>query len=242
MIVAAGGLFMAITVAVVSRRCLCKSTKGMIEVERKIAADATLKSRMISQGWKQVSCVRLVDSYYDTKDCRLCFEDVWLRYRSTNRRESWELKVGPGIASQKHSAASYREITNQRDICDTLKEFITEAEGKSSVSQLVSQNVIKSLVRIASTRTSFRVKSHPGITIDIDQIDCGPLIAEVETFAKTEEDVSEARERVYACCRELDIPDTAPPAPGKMELALKSQRNDVLEALRIKRLSTEHRI
>eukprot|EP01059_Diplonema_ambulator_P007477 TRINITY_DN16938_c0_g1_i2.p2 TRINITY_DN16938_c0_g1~~TRINITY_DN16938_c0_g1_i2.p2 ORF type:complete len:112 (+),score=23.56 TRINITY_DN16938_c0_g1_i2:236-571(+) len=103
----------------------------------------------------------------------------------------------------------------------------------SEVTDLTSAGVITVLVRVASTRDTYRMPN--GLIVDIDCTDEGHVVAEIEDVVSCEEEVPSARARVDETCQLLGIPHDAPPAPGKMENALHMQCPELLQSLRKKR-------
>ena len=213
------------------RRRRCSTASGEIEVERKILVDATLRRRILQCGGRKTGELRMVDTYYDTKCRRLCLADAWLRRRSVGDEVRWELKVGPGLDCFKHTAASYVEYTGA-DVCKKLKGFLSLAQPFAAPADLVRSDALEVLVRIATTRESFELEGH---AIDVDTTDEGHIVAEVELTVDSDGQVPAAIYSIDAVCASLGIPPTTPPAPGKMEAALRAQRSDVLALLQQRR-------
>ena len=196
--------------------------RGQIEVERKVMVDSTFKQRIRKAGGTPQGTTRIVDTYYDTWCFQLVFGDAWLRRRNVDGQVRWEFKVGPGISHGGHTAASYTEYVG-KDAAVKVHDFIKAPF--SDLSDLLKMGKLQALVRVATTRESFLLKGH---VIDIDTTDEGHIVAEVERVVDREEDVEAARQGIDALCESLDIARDAPPAPGKMESALKTQQKDLL--------------
>ena len=75
-----------------------------IEVERKYGAGDGVEAiarRVADLGGSEIGSVTFTDTYYDTPECALTANDVWLRRRD----DRWEIKVPiPGDAPQRRRA------------------------------------------------------------------------------------------------------------------------------------------
>ncbi|KAL1496297.1 hypothetical protein AB1Y20_016259 [Prymnesium parvum] len=91
-------------------RVRMSSAPPLIEVERKFEASLLaedLEAAVVRLGGSLEGSVRFTDVYFDTEDCLLTRDDVWLRRRD----EQWELKVP--VEEEAHRSGGERTVFHE---------------------------------------------------------------------------------------------------------------------------------
>ena len=185
----------------------------MIEVEKKFHIIPQQEKTLIS-GAKFIKTVTNVDKYYDTGDFKLTTQDIWLR----NRNGKFELKV-PLNFSRKGLTDLYHEYTTDQEIRKQLQILPQE-----SLAEDLESNGYSLFATIQTTRKKYKKE---GFNIDIDSIDYGYELCEIElmvdTIEKTEQKILE-----FAKSNGLQIN----PIRGKLLEYLRRHRSDHYAALK----------
>ena len=156
----------------------------MIEIERKFAVTEEGKRRL-TEGAEFVSEKTMTDTYYDTVDFQLTTKDRWLRLRDGK----WELKEPlHALGFSKRAADQYREL-------------ITEGEIRTALRLPAGQDIGADLAKtgyepFATIKTVRRKYKKEGFVIDLDVMDFGYEIGEIELMVQSEHDMSEAVDRI----------------------------------------------
>lgn len=157
----------------------------MIEVEKKFVLNDK-NEKHITENAKLISEKKVIDTYYDTEDYDLAKKDWWLR----NRNGQFELKIGFKGKSPQGT-----------ERIDHYKELETEDEIKNAL-HLKQETPLEEGARIAgylpyTTLTTIRRKyKEDDFTIDLDEIDYGYKIGEIELLVENEADIPHASEKI----------------------------------------------
>ncbi len=156
----------------------------MIEVEKKFILSGDGKNKLI-KGAELTAKKKFTDVYYDTADYALTKKDIWLRARDGR----YELKVP--LRSQKTSSWDhYEEIENEDGIKKELKIATSEP-----LELALPSTGYKPFATIVTTRAKYKKGE---FTIDIDAVDYGYDIAEIELMVNKKEEVEEATKKIAA--------------------------------------------
>ena len=156
----------------------------MIEVEKKFRLQPGDEERLVA-GAEHVSEKMMVDVYYDLPDYALTKKDRWLRCRD----DRWELKI----------AVHDRTITKRNeDQYDELEDEdkIRQALGLTAMSDLLSDLTQVGYVPVATIKTTRRKYRRGGFTIDLDTMDYGYEICEIEKMVQGREQVEQAAQEI----------------------------------------------
>jgi adenylate cyclase class IV len=163
----------------------------MIEVEKKFLLSEDDIKRLIT-GAEFVSETTFTDIYFDTADLSLFSQDVWLRKRDS----VFELKIQlKKIARVKHFN-QYEEITDESRILEEL------GLGKGNLEQQIKRINYLPVVKITTTRKKYRKE---GFTIDLDIMDFGYRVGEIELLVTKESEVKEAVKRIIKFAEKHDL-------------------------------------
>jgi len=162
----------------------------MIEVEKKFAPTKKQLDKLLL-GAKFLKEITFKDTYFDKKDFSLILADKWLRLRD-NRLEL-KLPLGP-IGHTKNSLDLYDEITDEMKIRQILNlpkvRNITKALGNGGY------HIIASFI---TTRRKYK---KGGFNIDVDQIDFGYNLVEIETLITNDSKIKIAGKRIINFAKE----------------------------------------
>jgi len=149
------------------------------EAETKIAQLATLKSEKV-----------ITDAYYDTADAQLGLKDIWLRLRD----EQFELKVPLRPDGDKSGVVYYRELLDDVSIREELDLPHTDSlEADLKTAGFVIQ------AKFTTTRRHYQYED---FTIDLDILDFGYTIGEIELLLEGDEDMAAAEAKIEAFAKE----------------------------------------
>ena len=163
----------------------------MIEVEKKFNLTDEEIERLTDGATFQKEII-IHDVYLDTDDYRLTLQDMWLR----NRDGKFEMKV-PTHKRQDFLFADFRELTTD----DEIKKAIGFTED-GSLQDLLTRHGFKPFAEFVSTRRKYKKDD---FTFDIDSIDYGYNVAEIELMVETDEEAAEAKERIMALATSLNL-------------------------------------
>ena len=164
----------------------------MIEVEKKFAltedaTDALLKDADF------VSEKIFTDVYYDTPSFDLTRKDIWLRARSGK----WELKIALSAANTRKSD-QYRELETEKEIAEYLNLSLA-----ASLSDALKSARYMSFGSLTTTRKKYK---NGDFVIDIDSLDFGYEIAEIELMVSDVSEIDAATEKIISFAKEHSLP------------------------------------
>lgn len=150
----------------------------MIEVEKKFFITPQ-QEKLLIQDAEFVGEKVFVDEYFDYSNWSLTTKDTWLRMRG----DRWELKMPLNIGPDR-MVDQYREIENESEIIielgfDNTKSLVDNLKGLG----------IEKFCRIETTRRKYKKN---GFTIDIDRMDFGYDICEIEKMVNSEHEIEPA--------------------------------------------------
>ena len=162
----------------------------MIEVEKKFHINPETLTTLL-KGTKLISDSTITDTYFDDDVYSLTTHDVWLRKRDA----LFELKIP--IDNHKGLVTRYREITDEDEIYTILKikKIKTLAEDLNS-------NNIKPFAVLKTQRRTYKKDI---FTIDIDDVDYGYALCEIELLVEKPAEVEEASQKILAFAKEHDL-------------------------------------
>ncbi len=157
---------------------------AMIEVERKFQITEEGK-RALTDGAEFVSEKIMTDTYYDTADLQLTTKDRWLRLRDGK----WELKEPlHALGFSKRAADQYRELTTEGEIRAALR-----LPAGNDLGADLAKTGYEPFATIKTIRRKYKKE---GFVIDLDVMDFGYEIGEIELMVQSESDMLGAVDRI----------------------------------------------
>jgi thiamine-triphosphatase len=223
-----------------------------IEVERKYSAGDGVEAiarRVADLGGSEIGSVAFTDTYYDTPECALTSNDVWLRRRD----EKWEIKV-PIAGDARRSGGErtvFREVEGAAGCLDELEKVLGTGEAEVSsgtnrderererereresandelrLERFAASKAVAPFASFATTRAKF---SLDGASIDVDCASFGHTVVEVEVLCGDANEVPAAEEKVNAVAAKLLLTEIGATG-GKLETFLRKNCPKHLEAL-----------
>jgi thiamine-triphosphatase len=164
----------------------------MFEVEKKFILKEGDESKLIN-GADFSGERKFTDSYYDTDDYSLTTKDIWLRERD----DKFELKVPFNDSLNDRVSDQYQELETDREIAEYLKL----SSGNPLASSL-AQNGYGVFCSVTTTRKKYK---KAGFTIDLDTVDFGYEIAEIEYMVDDISKMHEATEKIVKFAKDLGL-------------------------------------
>jgi len=154
----------------------------MIEVEKKFQPTPEQLAKLLD-GAEFLGEVTLHDLYYDFADLRLIKNDIRLR----KRNDGYELKIGAGNGIA-------QELETEEDI---QKYFGTEIP----IGDFVRENMFE-VINFKNHRKKYKKDN---FTIDVDSMDFGYQLVEIELLVSDESEIAEAEQKIYALAESFGI-------------------------------------
>jgi len=167
----------------------------MIEVEKKFVL-APDREMLILQESTFLKEVVFTDSYFDYADWRMTTTDTWLR----SRDGAWELKVPLNTVGKNRFSDQYREIETEVEIIAYLG-----FDTSKSLAQSLAEKGIVAFCTITTTRRKY---SRNDFTIDVDTMDFGYHLCEIEKMVETEDQIADAEREIMVFAKSFDLPTT----------------------------------
>jgi thiamine-triphosphatase len=162
-----------------------------IEVEKKFILDNSDKNILIS-GAESIGTKIFTDIYYDNGTYDLTCNDIWLRERDGQ----WELKL-PLKHSRTRIVDEYRELETESEII----EYFHFSKNKP-LSHSLAETHYRPFASLTTKRSKYK---KDGFIIDLDSMDFGYEIAEIEKMVNTEAEIPQATERILEFAKKYDL-------------------------------------
>lgn len=157
----------------------------MIEVEKKIALRPGDRARLLT-GATFLKEKKLHDIYYDDKNFSWTIKDWWLR----KRNDRFELKVPLVAPVSDDLFDQYHEFEDEESI---RRELSLPVQG--TFAEDIARANIAPIIDITTTRQEY---SYGDFIIDIDSMDFGYELAEIECMVNTQAEVDSAMRAITA--------------------------------------------
>ncbi len=167
----------------------------MIEVEKKFILTPEQEKALI-EGAEFLGEKQFTDIYYDDSDFSLTTKDIWLRERGGK----FELKLPMNESLENRVSDQYRELDVEDDI---LVYF--GASGINIKDFLIGRGY-KPFCEITTTRKKYKKE---GFGIDLDVMDFGYTIAEIEFMTDDEFEVRRVTQSIIQFAQKYNIDTTA---------------------------------
>jgi predicted adenylyl cyclase CyaB len=156
----------------------------MIEVEKKFAPTKVQLTKLLMSA-KFISEIVFKDVYFDTKDFSLILNDKWLRLRD----DKLELKLPLGEIGHTHKSLDlYDEITNEIEI-----RKILNLQKNINIEKALEIAGYKAVASFVTIRKKYQKES---FNIDVDEIDFGYNLIEIETLIKNKSGMKAAGKKI----------------------------------------------
>lgn len=164
----------------------------MIEVEKKFYLHAGDEQRLL-EGAEKVSVKSMTDTYFDLPDYTLTKKDWWLRCRN----DRWELKVALAGRSAAGGTNQYDELEDEQ----IIREAINLGSGQELSADLERAGY-RPFATIITTRRKYRKQ---GFTIDLDSMDFGYEICEIEKMVDVQDEADQAVKQILTFAKEMGL-------------------------------------
>jgi thiamine-triphosphatase len=179
----------------------------MIEVEKKFDLTIEQEQKLLDHA-SFINEKTFTDTYFDTHDYLLSKKDIWLRKRD----EKFELKVPLNDPKKQRISDQYQEIENDSEIADFLK-----IPTDKNLEEVLVKNQITPFCTITTIRRKYKKDK---FIIDIDNIDFGLRICEIELMVNDVSEIEKAQEEIIKFAQNFG-------------LSMNRTRGKVLEYLKI---------
>ena len=163
----------------------------MIEVEKKFILTPEQEKSLI-EGAEFLGEKQFTDIYYDDNNFSLTKKDIWLRERGSK----FELKLPMNESLEKRVADQYRELDVEDDILDHFG-----VNGINIKDFLIQKNYLP-FCTITTTRRKYK---KDGFVIDLDGMDFGYTLAEIELMIESESKIQEATQSIIQFAKKHNI-------------------------------------
>ena len=132
------------------------------------------------------------DIYFDTPDYQLMKKNRWLRKRNND----FEYKVAPDEKSRENNV--YEEIVDPEAIIKKLDI----SKLSENFEENLKLNGFQVLVKFVTKRRKFKIKD---FTIDMDEVDYGYNLCEIEKMVENESEVEKATQEIFDLATSLGL-------------------------------------
>jgi len=164
----------------------------MIEVEKKFPLNEGDEEKLIA-GAEFMNERVFTDVYYDDARYSLTKKDTWLRRRG----ERYELKVPLNDTLAERVTDQYEELETEAEIASFLG-----LNAETSFEATLRDAGYEPFCEITTTRKKYR--REPFI-VDIDSVDFGYRIAEIELMVNSKEEIRTAADKILAFGKGLGL-------------------------------------
>jgi adenylate cyclase class IV len=192
----------------------------MIEVEKKFSVGQDELARLIARA-QFLGEKKFTDVYYDTADYALTKKDIWLRARSGK----FELKFPMAGANEGQDMTAYDEIEDDAAIAAKLGIL-----GKGPIERLLAPLGYLPFATITTTRSKYE---KDGFHIDVDAVDFGYALLEIELMVAAEGGIEAGYRRILNFAAMNGIPVSEKRIRGKVVEYLRRNDPDHFHALEI---------
>jgi len=155
----------------------------MIEVEKKFLINPSDVTRLLS-GAEFVSETKNVDIYWDTPDYSLTTKDLWLR----SRNGKFELKI-PMHGGEGRVFDQYEELDSDKQIADKLNL------PPGVLQDELSKANYRPFAELHTLRKKYK---KGGFVVDVDELDFGYNIVEVEMLVNDKSEIDGAIKKILS--------------------------------------------
>jgi adenylate cyclase class IV len=167
----------------------------MIEVEKKFILTSEQENKLIENA-EFLGDKVFTDVYYDDAAFSLTSKDLWLRQRSSR----FELKVPLNVSIEERVSDQYQELETDSEICGYLHLDID-----SSLAYTLDKKGYLPFVSITTTRRKYK---KDGFGIDLDSMDFGYTIAEIEFMSDDDSLINETTQNIISFAKKFGIEST----------------------------------
>ncbi len=189
----------------------------MIEVEKKFILTKDQENALIKDA-EFLGEKKIIDAYFDDSNYSLTKKDIWFRERNGR----FELKIPMNDKIEERVSDQYRELEKDEEI---LKYF--NVDPGVSIKDLLIENTYNAFCTLETTRKKYKKEV---FNIDIDSIDYGYAIVEIEYMIEDESKIKEATEKIIKFAKSFGI-STSEYVRGKVSEYLRRNSPDHFEAL-----------
>lgn len=189
----------------------------MIEIEKKFILSEEEKGRLLENA-EFLGEKAFTDTYYDNGSYELTLKDIWLRRRGDN----FELKIPTQQKQEIRIVDRYYELETEPEIATQLGLSVAD----QTLSDVLEKSGYKEFCTVTTTRKKYR-KDDFGI--DLDEVDFGYTIAEIERMVEDESEGEKATREIIAYAKRYNLSDRK--ARGKVAEFLKRNSPEHFEAL-----------
>lgn len=175
----------------------------MIEVEKKFILSSKDRER-ITEGAEFLSEKSFTDTYFDTSDYLLTKADKWLRLR--DNRFELKLPMNQGKGSSQRQLDQYEELDTDEAIYKAL-----DIKPTATLQKDLEINGYKPFSTFTTTRKKYKKGD---FVIDLDVIDFGYSIGEIELMVESQSEMEEALNKILAFAKEQGL--SVAPVRGKV--------------------------
>jgi predicted adenylyl cyclase CyaB len=190
----------------------------MIEVEKKFAVQKDELARLTA-GARFLGEKKFTDIYYDTADYVLTKKDIWLR----SRAGKFELKFPVSGKNEKWDMTAYDEIEDDAAISAKLG-----ISGDGPFEPLLLSLGYFPFATITTTRSKYE---KDGFHIDVDEVDFGYALLEIELMVSSRDETASAYQRILDFAARNGVAVSEKRIRGKVIEYIKRKNPDHLRAL-----------
>lgn len=160
----------------------------MIEIEKKfILTDE--QQQLLIEGAEFLGEKIFTDTYFDDISYSLTTKDLWLRERSGR----FELKVPMNVSIEERVSDQYKELETEEEIAKQL-----HLSKNNNFAEALKADGYIPFITITTTRKKYK---KDGYNIDMDTVDFGYNIAEIEYMTDDECEIKEATDKIIEYAR-----------------------------------------
>lgn len=164
----------------------------MIEVEKGFILNLEQEENLL-MGAEFLGEKKFTDIYYDDKNYSLTTNDLWFR----KRNGKFELKIPMNKPIKERVSDQYEELENDKDI---LKYF--RADINKPFENFLHDKGLKPFCEITTTRRKYKKE---GFNIDLDVVDFGYKIMEIELMTDDASKMDEATQYIIKFAKKHNI-------------------------------------
>jgi len=178
-------------------------TGKSIEVEKKFLVDDEIAKKLVI-GASFVNEKVFTDTYFDTDDYKLSLQDRWLRLRGD--KFQLKLPLNNGLSPENRQIDQYEELEDEETIRQAL-----DIKKDGTFEEDLSREGIKPFCTFTTTRRKYKLGD---FTIDLDDMDFGYKIGEIELMVKDKSEMPQALKRILDFAKEKSL--VIAPVRGKV--------------------------